>query len=131
MRGLQRLTLRGGWAGVKSKNYRPSGRSDPEALLQVAHAVPRDGELGLSGILEADQHPAVHRGEQLLHERDVHDGRAVDAREAPRIELRVEIAEREVDHMLVAVDDGEGELVLRHDVADLRDVEHRRPFADA
>src|SRR5258705_8576264 len=93
-RGLQRLTLRGGRAAVKLKNYRPSGRSDTEALFQVAHAVSRHGELGLAGVLQADQHPAVQRGEELLHERDIDDRGAMDAREAARVEPRIEVAQR-------------------------------------
>ena len=64
-------------------------------------------------VLQPHQHPAVDVGKQLLHEPDVHDRGAMDAHEPARVEPGLELGERVVDDVLAAVDDGEGELVLR------------------
>src|SRR6185295_288554 len=89
------------------------GVSDAEPLLQLPDAVAGDGELGLLVVLQAHQDAAVDRGEELLHERDVDDRRAMDAREAARVEARLELAQREVDDVLAAARAGECQLVLR------------------
>ena len=54
----------------------------------------------------------------------------MNAREAARVEPRLELGQRVVDHVLVAVDDGEGQLVLRREMTDPRDLEHFRALAD-
>src|SRR5215471_6756891 len=55
----------------------------------------------------------------------------MDADEAPRIEVRVQLRHGEVDHVLTTAGHGERQLVLREEVRDSCDVEHRRALADA
>jgi hypothetical protein len=109
----------------------PQAPSNSQPCLQLPHAIARDVELGLLLVLQPDQHAAVDRGEELLHEGDVDDCRAMNAHEAPRIQARFELRQRVVDDVLVTVDDRERELVLGREVADPRDLQHRRPLADA
>src|SRR5262245_16234854 len=71
---------------------RRSERLNAEPLFQLPHAVAGDGELGLVIVFQAHEDAAVDGGKQLLDERDVDDRGAVDAREAPRIEPRLELA---------------------------------------
>src|SRR6266540_7008644 len=85
--------------------------SDSQPLFEIAHAVAGDRELRLCLVLQPHQYPAVDGGKQLLHEPGVHDGGAVNAHEPPWIQTLLELGQSVVDHVLAAVDDGEGELV--------------------
>src|SRR5262252_5864999 len=82
------------WAGI---DERKSGLSlNAEALPEVLHPVTGDAQLTLALVLQANQEP-VHARVELLYECDVHDRRAVDADEAARVQMRLELCHREVD----------------------------------
>src|SRR5262245_31041150 len=123
-----------GWVGLVGRvgPVRParSKLSDPEALLQLADAVACHRQFRSFLVFHTDEH-TVHARVQLLDEGKIGNGGAVNTHEAARIEPRLEIGQRQVDHVVAAARCGKRQLVLREKVRHARDVEDRRPLADA
>src|SRR2546427_1776832 len=104
--------------------------SDPKLVFQRPDAVAGDAKLCLLLVFQPHEDAAVHPGIKLLDQADVDDRRAMNADEASRIELLLELAERVVDHVLASVRAGERQLVLREKVRDARHIEDCRAVAD-
>src|SRR5437870_10954722 len=81
-----------------------------EPLLQLAHPIARDAQLGFVPVFQPHEHAPIHGRKQLLDERHIHDRRAVDADEPSRIEPLLQFCKCDVDDVLASVCGGEGEL---------------------
>src|SRR5689334_13406349 len=120
------------WADqyANGPRFSPAEPLDSEAFFEFPAAIAGDRQLGLVLVLEADEQ-AVDARVELVHERDVDDGRSVDTYEWTTVQMRLGFGHREVDHVLTATRNGERQLVLSEEVRHARDVEHGRAFADA
>src|SRR5215510_12136417 len=88
---------------------------DPKPLLELPDPVAGDTELGVAVVLQPDQQTVDPRID-LLYRRHVDDRGPMDADEAPRIEVRVQLRHGEVDYVLATAGHGERQLVLRKEV---------------
>ena len=78
----------------------PPGKPAPSDQIQIPSrsrsslaAIASHAELSGLVVLEADDH-AIHARIKLVYERGIHDRRAVDAHESPRVEPSFEIGQR-------------------------------------
>src|SRR5438094_5054979 len=92
--------------------------SNPELVFQRPDPVAGHAELRLLLVFQPHQDAAVHPSVEFLHQADVDDRRAMNTDEAPRIELLLELGERELDDVLASVRAGERQFVLREKMGD-------------
>src|SRR5215470_15423139 len=110
---------------VKGENT----RSDAQSILQFTRPVAGDGKFSFLFVLEAHHKAAVNAGKQLLHERHIDNGGAVNPGKPPRVEPLLELGQREIDDVIAAMGAREGELVLRDEMADPCGLENCCPLA--
>jgi hypothetical protein len=87
--------------------FRRKQTSDSQSLFQMSYPIPRDVDLGLLPVLEAEQHPAIHVGIEFLDKRHVDNGATMSTHESATVEALFELRQRVVDDVLASGDDSE------------------------